>query len=238
MKKLLSALLLAGLFVVAACDDDQYSHQFVVVNPASAQAFCYADATLDTVRVATTDAYTVKSEAAWMHIAPGSEEAKLKYNYGYAYMADIALTFDANTTGRPRRAYLAIATTGPDSWSQTVNVQYIQYGWLNILQPAAAITYGDASHTLETATADFLATDSALQTTDAIEFIANADWTLTEGAQSFVHPATTSGHAGRHKIDVALDADATLSDTLYSTLTLTSRGVSTPIRFRQIPLKR
>lgn len=235
MKKLAFALIVAGLAAVSSCSDDQYNHSFVVVRPLSSQAIAYADATVDTIRVNTTDAYTVRSTAPWMAIAAGSEANNLKYMYGGIYVNEpIALTLEANTTGKTRQGYVEIQTKGDDGWAQTVNVMLTQYGWLNVLRPAARYTTADAA----TATALFERTDSAATTLDSIAFNVSGDWTLTASQPSNVHPATTSGPKGRHTVRLTLDANTSQTDTLHSVLTLMSRGVATAITIHQLPVRR
>lgn len=170
-----------------------------------------------------------------MAIAAGSEANNLKYMYGGIYVNEpIALTLEANTTGKTRQGYVEIQTKGDDGWAQTVNVMLTQYGWLNVLRPAARYTTADAA----TATALFERTDSAATTLDSIAFNVSGDWTLTASQPSNVHPATTSGPKGRHTVRLTLDANTSQTDTLHSVLTLMSRGVATAITIHQLPVRR
>lgn len=232
MKKVLLSLTLASAFVFASCDSDGYFHQFSILSPVNNVGVVYADQLVDTVWLSTTDSYKVKSENSWMALAPGADEYKVKYIYGGVYQLPVPLCIEPNTTGANRKNYLSFSTEGEDGWTQSTNVQYTQVTWLNVINPLPRYV---ADSTSTFAKCEFLAIDST-QTREVLKFEVYGDWTLTDG--SFVHPEKTSGYKGRNEVSLTIDTDKRCGDTLVSSITLTSNGISTPIVYKLLPKKK
>ncbi len=226
MKKAFFVVL--AVLTLAACDKESYRHAISVSRPYSGQyGVAYADQTLDSIVFETFDSYRASSNASWLTLDPQMAEQKIPNSYWNMWQIVLPFSLSPNTTNETRDAIVSVNNYGDDDWNQTVQVSYLQLGWLNITRPAAAFE----AYTSFPRTAEFELTDSATQAADSLVFSVYADWTLS-CTSSFVHLATTSGKAGKNVVNLTLDANEGTADRT-DTIKLVSNGVTTPIALKQ-----
>ena len=225
MKKLILPLVVLVLFLTGACNKESYYHTMSVIKPVQA-GIVFADQQYDTVSFYTTDNFTLTSNDDWAVVPDSMKSGKIRNYYKQVWMVTSPIIFDANTTGKPRLTTIAINCYGDDDWNQTASATFYQLSWLDISRPLPKYSYVERTVT----GAAFEAEDSATQITDTLCFYVYDNWTLTDG--EFVHPKTLSGQSGENKVAVDVEVNATTASR-ETTITLTSRGVATPIKFTQ-----
>ncbi len=225
MRKHILPLMAIAMLALGACDKESYYHTMSIIKPVQA-SIVFADQQFDTLEFYTTDNFTLTSKVDWAVVPDTSKSGKIPNYYKQVWIVSTPIVFDANTTGSPRTAGININCFGDDDWNQTATATFHQLSWLDITQPVPKYSYKDRVVT----DATFEAEDSATQITDTLRFNVYDNWTLTDG--DFIHPQTLSGAPGEHK--VALDMTAN-TDTVprETTLKLTSRGITIPIKYTQ-----
>ncbi|MBR1789645.1 MAG: hypothetical protein IJ762_10760 [Bacteroidaceae bacterium] len=227
MKKYLFTAVAAGLTLLAGCTKESYYHSLAVLYPSQGtMALSYADQPTDTLVFVTTDNFSISPDADWLAVPDSMKEGRIENYYRNVWQVTSVVLLTPNTTGKIRTGNLGIHTWGSDDWNQTASATYQQLPWLDVSRPVPAYAYEENRIT----GVAFVATDSATQVTDTLQFKVYGDWTLTDG--KFVHPKVMSGEAGT--ISVAVDIDPkTDSAERRDSLTLTSCGVTTGIVFKQ-----
>lgn len=228
MKKLLLAVVASLAMLLTSCNKESYYHSLGLVYPTGYQvAYLFADQTFDSLYFYSTDNTRLSAyNDTWVTIPDSMKNLTIPNYYRTIFYVWVPLTFEPNTTGKPRSAQVTIQSEGEDKWNQTTTATYYQLPWHNVYRPAPAFKYEDSTITGAT----FKATLKGEQISDTLEFYAYANWTLNDG--TFVHPKVNAGGEGVQKVplDVELnDSQAERTDQIV----LTGKGVSTPIQFIQ-----
>lgn len=218
MKKILLSMMAFSL-LLTACLKDEGNHLSQLISP-EGYGKVYADQEVDSLRYATTERHTVTTSAEWLQ-ADADFISGIKFKDDAIYTFSVPIHFQANTTGKIRRASVAI-----NAGEYSIGAYFLQWPFLNVSRPVRFIN----SNTMEVISYGPLA-DSAFVTVDSIRFTTYDDWTLTTG--KWATPAQTSGRAGTHTIQLNLEPyESTLADR-RDTLLLTSRGVTDSIPLLQ-----
>lgn len=209
--------LVAAIFALAACDDDDNTYDFAQIYYPGGGTTVYADQTTDSLKFATTYDYELVVSEDWLTIVADSLSEDVPD--GYYVVREYLVEIEPNTTDTTRRAYVYF-----NADDRTISTYYYQYHYLNIERPARS-NY------------QFALTDSATQVSDSIIFTTyNDDWTLAfEDEESWIRFATdadTTGEAGSYTVFYELDENTT-SSVRSAVLQLTSEGVTTEITVRQ-----
>lgn len=237
--KFYALLASAGLFL-AACNTDTYHHQVSVLYPTSTRLFFADETGPDSVVFITFDNFQVFTtnengyNSSWIKLVEGSKDhptsAKVQNAYNVGLISSCFIEFDVNNTGAIRNGIVAVRSYA-DDFDQRAYAFYSQVPWLEINRPSAVYTYDKDRYPIG---ASFTLNDST-QRVDSIAFIVRGEWTLTDG-KSFAHPTVMQGRAGQQKVKVELDANPENIERLDS-IFLTSKGITTKIRFKQLPRK-
>lgn len=225
MKKTLRLIIAASIIMLCACEKENYYHTMSLIRPLRA-GVVMADQEYDTLSFYTTDNFQLISNAEWAVVPDSMKEGRIRNAYRNIWTVVSPIVFEANTTGQPRLGTITVRCFGDNEWDQTATANFYQLSWLDITIPKPKYSYNEGTIT----GAAFEAEDSATQITDTICFCVYDDWTLSDG--SFVHPKETSGKKGQNKIAVDVEENPDFVER-ETTLTLTSRGVATPIKFKQ-----
>ena len=225
MKKTLRLIIAASIIMLCACEKENYYHTMSLIRPLGA-GVGMADQEYDTLSFYTTDNFQLISNAEWAVVPDSMKNGRIRNSYYHIWTVVSPIVFEANTTGQPRLGNITVRCYGDNEWNQTAIASFYQLSWLDITRPRPKYSYKDGTIN----GAAFEAVDSATQITDTICFYVYDDWTLSGG--SFVHPKETSGKKGRNKIAVDVEENPDFVER-ETTLTLTSRGVATPIKFKQ-----
>ncbi len=228
MKKLFFAVIAALGLLLHSCNKESYYHSQALLYPTGYQvAVVFADQTYDSLYFYTTDRTQISVyDAPWMSIPDSMKTLNIQNQYRVLCFVNCPVTFEPNTTGKPRMGHIRVHTTGADDWDNTTTASYYQLSWLDISRPAPAYSYNDNLIT----GAAFKTKVGAEQTADTLEFWTAGRWTLSDGL--YVHPEVSSGGEGMHKIPVRIDVNATEAERI-DTVTLTSNGVSSHVQFTQ-----
>ena len=227
MKKYLFTAVAVGLMLIAGCTKESYYHSVAVLYPSQGTlALSYADQPTDTLVFVTTDNFSISPNADWLAVPDSMKEGRIENYYRNVWQVTSVVLLSPNTTGQIRTGNLSIHTWGNDDWNQTASATYQQLPWLNVSRPVPAYAYTENRIT----GAAFVATDSATQVTDTLQFQVHGNWTLSDGV--FVHPKELSGEAGTVTVAVDIDPKTDPAERRDS-LTLTCRGVTTGIVFKQ-----
>lgn len=225
MKKILFPLVTAML--LAACKKDAETHHINILHPTGGtMGVVYADQTLDSIVLVTTDSYRCSSTESWMSIDPKIGTKTLQNLYQTVHIIPVPVTFEVNMTGAARIGNVNIYTYGND-WNQQITTGFVQMGWPNIQRPAALITYNEA----KPGKAIFELVLPAQEVKDSLIFDVRENWTL-EGNGAFVTPASRSGRNGRNVVMLSVEPNAT-KDARTDTFVLTTSGLSTTIKVTQ-----
>ncbi len=228
MKKLLYSIAIVLGFI--SCGKDMENHGITIYRPTAATTFFYADAAKDSVVFTTFDSYESSSSQDWLVLDPTRRGASLPNTYYDIYVVAVPFTVQPNTTGTSRTTLVTVHNFGKD-WDQNVSVEYVQFGWHNILRPIPEYA-SQNSRLPETAT--FVLQDTATQLRDSIIFSVNDAWTLT--ASDFVTPEVTSGNGGMDTVRLTLTPNTT-GEERTTTMYLQSGGVTTPVQVKQAAKK-
>lgn len=234
-KYILSMMAAAMAFVVTSCHDEgSYYHLASLVYPTAYQpGIIYADQYEDSVKFNCTDRFRVAPlETSWISVDPSEASGAIQYSYLVGWEVKVPLNIEQNTTGTTRTGYVTVRTYGED-WDRTLTASYIQLPWVNIMVPAAEITYEEEPPYLPVS-ATFNAEYAANETSGTIVFEASGEtWTLTDG--TFVHIAEENKNGDKGKQTIALTLDANEStEERTDNLVLTSGGISNTITIKQL----
>ncbi|MBQ8051147.1 MAG: BACON domain-containing protein [Bacteroidaceae bacterium] len=229
MKKLLLAAA-AACTLLAACNKESSYHSMGVVYPSNYQpAVVFADQLSDSVFFYTTDNFQLSAyESSWITIPDSMRQGRVPNYFRTVFYVSVPLTFEPNTTGRPRTGHVTLRSYDGDDWDQSATATYYQTAWHNIVSPAPAYSSNDGVVT----GALFRATVGAEQESDTLEFTAYGKWTLTEGSFAHVEQGLREGGEGSHRIPVTFDAN-TGEEERTTVVRLSSNGVTTEIEFVQ-----
>lgn len=229
MKKISSLLLLAVALCFAACSESSYEfHQTYFFPQQPGGKVMYADQTLDSTRVVSYDSWTLQTTSDWLSLTP--TEQNIPSGYGMNTLVTLRCT--PNTAGDTRHS--AILLKSFDSLAMDV----YQTGWLNITWPSPVYTNkpesegGVATGTLMDKRTTFAMTLSADTTSMKVKFRVYADGATLASDASWLSHKDTVYAAGAHEALLAVEPNATPVDRT-AMLTLTSNGVSTPIKVTQ-----
>lgn len=230
MKKLLFLLplFLIGLgFTACNFDGSDEYHQITFHPLTPGGRVLYADQSYDTVRVVSTDSWTLEARAkgtAWFTLSPTS--AKVPAKHISSQRVEINTT--PNTTGKARSGLLALTPTGVNLGSLGLTI--VQYPWLDILRPAPFLT-NEGTLPVFAAQLQAAATEATvvfrLHTLDltTASFTSDAEWcaipTMPEGLKRGVNEVKLNLTPNKSK------------EQRTARLTLTSSGVSTVITLTQ-----
>lgn len=222
MKKFIGCSIVCAALLLAACDNKENSYEFAQIVYPEGESVLYADEGLDTLKFATTYDWTLSGVPGWMHISPDSMAGTVPDGY---YMVNrILISVDANQTDTLRSAIIYFNADG-----KSLGAYYTQLHYLNISRPARQ-NYR------------FELQDTARQVRDSVVFTTYSnDWTLAfQGEQptwiAFEEGEATSGRAGKHSVAYTLEPNTSTAERT-AVLRLTSRGVSSDIRIRQLGQK-
>lgn len=230
-------LILGALAATAmvSCTDSKNEYHQASFYPLRQYIPTYADQTLDSTRVVSTDTWTFDEDCSWLTVTSNGESTPLTFTVpeGYISSSRLDLHLAPNTTGKVRK------------YSLMANVQYHKIGVITqqlVQYPYHHITFPDVRLTGEGEDQKY--SFSMLVTTDGkligmgktpyITFVPyGGDATLTS-SESWVRPKQQLGFEKDKSNQIELEVDANNTDQKRTaTLTLTSNGVSTPITIEQ-----
>lgn len=229
MKKVSPLLISVMVLCFAACTESSYEyHQTYFYPQQPGGKMMYADQTLDSTRVISYDSWTAQTTADWLSLTPAEQNIPA----GYGMNTLVKLTCAPNTTGETRHSAILLKSFG------SLAMDVYQTAWLNIIWPTATYTNkpeaaGDASTgTVMDKQVSFVTTLSADSTSMKVKFRVYADGaTLQSNASWLVHKDTVYA-AGTHEALLSVEPNA-FAVSRTATLTLSSNGVSTPIKVTQ-----
>lgn len=261
MKHLRSTL--AAAFCVAACaiatvscNDNKNSYELHQTNfyPTLADGIhVYADQTVDSTHVVSTDNWTfTTTEASWLKATnQKNETAPFTVTVPVGYIQRTAIYFDIepNTTGKMRTGLLT--ATSVFEKIGAVHQYITQAPYLNITTPSCTTT-GENESIKYTFTLPGISSDGKYHTkvsdgTDvtSVPYITftvySSDATLTSSEEWLIAEKADDGDTDKsltfsankaHKVNLILSENKT-GQQRSATLTLTSNGVSTPITIVQ-----
>ncbi len=249
-KKLLTAFA-AALTLVAvpaaftACDDAVNEHHTTYFYPQNVNGnIAYADQTVDSVRVISTDSWTLSNKVDWYDVSVAVKggtqlnEISQTIPSGVVGSVRLDLNFKPNTTGSIRQSQLVVVSAEGKIGSVTRPVAQLPY--LHILVPNVQTTTvdGKTSYTFSLKAAKngklLLGTGAASTESPSLIFIVySKDATLTSSAD-WVVPAKTGDFATATSQTVPLTVSPNETGAeRTATLTLTSAGVSSVITLTQ-----
>ncbi len=229
MKKVFPLLVSVMALCFAACTESSYEyHQTYFYPQQPGGKMMYADQTLDTTRVISYDSWTAQTTADWLLLTPTEQHIPA----GYGMNTLVKLTCAPNTTGQTRHA--AILLKSFDSLAMDV----YQTAWLNIIWPSPVYinkpeAVGDASTgTIMDKQVSFMTTLSADTTSMKVKFRVYADGATLQSDAAWLVQKDTVYAAGTHEALLSVEPNASAAPRT-ATLTLSSNGVSTPIKVTQ-----
>lgn len=237
IKILLAAV--AAVFSLAACDMGGNEYHSTYFYPPTNGIVTYADQTYDTIRVVSSDSWTLASTADWCHIAYNGKFTPLSVTVqeGTLLAAKLEFNLRPNDTGVMRS--LPIDVVSSYGKIGTVSQTLIQAPFINVTTPQPVKESGSDGKTRYTFTlnvpANGLMTASKQPTIEFTPYSAgatlsvDADWVKLDKATGFL--------AAKPQV-VTLTVQAnTASTERTATIKLTSNGITTPITVKQAAAK-
>ncbi len=241
-----AALATGAVFSSCSNSSDEY-HQFNVYPLRSDGFIEFADQSVDSTHIISTDTWSLTSQADWLTTTTsGKKQAPftIEVPQGYINSTPLYFSMQPNTTGKSRTALIQATSTNSNMGTMSLLIQQLPY--LNVTTPSAKqASDGTYSWTLSGISADgkFHTTDSTgkdISTTPYITFIVyNDSATITSSDASWLNVvATTLGKENQYKAGEKSKAELNISENTTgkersATLTLTSAGVSTTITVTQ-----
>ena len=234
--------LAAATFAVAAfvtsCDDaDNDFHQFYWQGTHNNNSLIvYADQTVDSINVTSTDTWYYSCESDWMQMTVAGKAAPdtLKVRRGYIDRSRATFTFTPNTTGQERTATFTL--TNPTKHIGSFSPAFTQKPYLNISLPAYDTTTGTFSlkninsEGLYSATTKDGVTVTAKPVITFTVYADGAELTGFEGCDWITHTLPANGIRKNVLCTDTLNVSRNTTGHQRSvTLTLKSNGISTPI---------
>ena len=230
--KTLKSILCAAIAAItlASCGEstsEQHTTAFLPVNGRGIET--YADQTTDSIRVISTDTWTLTNNTDWMDVKVTALNQTNNMNVaiqpGYFVSTRLDFEIQPNTTGRTRSALLQVNSSFAKIG--TVTNQLVQYPFLNISTPAPRTSDNGVTFNL-----DFIATTNEAST-NIVFTVHSADATLTSSADWLtVSQANGFTPHATQRVTVTAARNAT-GAARTATLTLTSAGISSVINVTQ-----
>lgn len=231
----------SAALLLASCDNDGGEYHTTYFYPMDTNAITsYADQTLDSTRVVSTDSWTLNNATDWCTITCDGKSTPLTVTIPQGYMMSSLLLFNLtpNTTGSIRTNRIDIVSTYGKIG--TISKSVAQYPFLNITTPAVKATTDNSTAGASTTTYTFnlnitAAGKTSSGATPTIAFtVYSNDATLTTTDDSWITLSKTSGftRASAQSVEITASTNTTGAERT-ATLTLTSNGVSTPITITQ-----
>lgn len=233
--KSLFAVAAAALAFTACVDDggnEYHSTSFYPMTTSGIQ--CFADQTVDSVRVISYDSWSLTNTCPWMSISENGRPAPFTVNIpaGYSSSNRLDIQLQPNTTGQLRRDQINVVSSFGKIG--TVSQTITQFPYHNVIWPnVKSVSVNGAT------VYDFtLNIDAAGTTGDETKnclklklFAPNATLTSAEG---WVRPKQTEGFETEKVVVVPLAVDANSTDAeRTAVLTLSSLGINTQIKVVQ-----
>lgn len=234
-KKLLPLLSIATLLGLGACDTDSNEYHTTYFYPQSyAGTVVYADQMIDSVKVVSTDKWTLNNSEAWLTVKSGTQTNNISINVPdmYVLTTRLDLSFTPNTTGQLRSTHLLVTSSFGKIGSISRSVS--QRPYLNILRPDVTVST-EGEQKVYSFNLSIAGNGKTTNGTDPqIEFIIyDANATLSSGVE-WITPEKTQDFVAGEKQAVKLTISANKTEAVRKgTLTLTSNGVATPIAITQ-----
>lgn len=229
MKKLSAFLLPVAALCLMACSESEYEvHQTYFYPQNVSGMLFYADQESDTIRLVSYDSWTAKTSVDWLAVSP----TQLTIPSGTGAVKRLDITATPNTTGKNREGQIQV-----DSYF-TIGMYVRQASWLNIHYPSGnpvSSTQPDDRTTgvhHEDVQMDFSMKLKADTTSAEIDFTVYKDGALLRSSEPWLTTPELMLTAGRHKVKLGVEKNESAEER-SATLTLTSNGVSTPIRVIQ-----
>jgi hypothetical protein len=211
MKKLFFLLTVAATMIIS-CGKNE-SHYTEVYYPTNRSLLVMADQTADSLIFASTDSWTLTSNADWCTFDSEYKSYTNKYENTWVQFS-VPLTFTPNRTGKVRDAVVLI-----DGGQSTNAAYYVQVPYLGISRPMRFVSNETLMPT-EILTLNLTASSVA----DSVAFVVYGDWTLQALQGQWLTPSATSGRKGTCKVFLDIDSNTTEAER-RDTLLLTSNGV-------------
>lgn len=233
--KSLLAVAAASLAFTACVDDggnEYHSTSFYPMTSSGIQ--CFADQTVDSVRVISYDSWSLTNSCPWMEISENGRPAPftVKIPAGFSSSNRLDLKLQPNTTGMMRRTQIDVVSSFDKIG--TVSQTLTQYPYHNVIWPNVKSVTENGNTTYNFT----LNVDAAGTTGDEIKNclkikLFSADATLTS-AESWVRPKKTEGFetAKLEVVPLAIDRNSTDAERT-AVLTFSSLGIKTQIKVVQ-----
>lgn len=235
MKLKLIFAAVAAVFALVSCESGGNEYHSTYFYPMDSGIMTYADQTYDSVKVVSTDSWTLDNNSEWCTIRNNGQVAPFSVNIPAGYIAatrlDLALL--PNNTGAIRSNTIEVQS----SYAKIGKVMQtlVQMPFLNISSPTP-MKQTVNENTQYTFTLTVPANGQAAGGKDpSISFTVYASGaTLTTSDNSWLVPEQTSGFEKDKTQEVAVKVSANATGAERTgTLTLTSNGISTPITVKQ-----
>lgn len=218
-------IMMLTTFVSCNKDDSKY-HSIQLYRPWGGVGYIYADQTVDTVAFTTTENFSFASDASWIKVDP--EKSKGTVKEGFMLTTYFPITIEPNTTGKVRTGVIN-GKMYSDDFNRDLNLLFQQLACHNIVRPIPV--------EISNMGIEFLAKDSAHWTKDSIRFTAYCDWKLETTDGSYLTPRVASGKPGRHTVILDLTPNTTTEKKEATLFLKSTNGVTTEMKYTQLPKK-
>lgn len=235
----LAALCLSA-FVLTACDDDNSNeYHATYFYPMSTYGIeTYADQSVDSIRVISSDSWTLENSSEWCTVSSNGQQAPLSINIPQGYIASTRLDFklQPNTTGKLRTNRIDV--TSSYNKVGTISQLLVQYPHLHITHPDGVATGTGTEYAVTYSLSVPAEGVSPSGTKPYIKFIVYAEGATLRSSAGWIEPVLAAGFAKYEAQSVELNVQPNpATEPRTATLTLCSNGVETPITVTQLAQK-
>ena len=235
----LAALCLSA-FALTACDDENANeYHATYFYPMSTYGIeTYADQSVDSIRVISSDSWTLQNSCEWCTISSNGQLAPLSINIPQGYIASTRLDFklQPNTTGKLRTNRIDVASSYDKVG--TISQLLVQYPNLNITHPDGVAT-GTGTEYAVTYTLSVPAEGvSPSGAKPYVKFTVYAEGATLTSSADWIESVQTAGFAKYEAQSVELNVQPNpTKESRTAMLVLCSSGVETPITVTQLAQK-
>lgn len=223
----LAMLMVATVCLNSACSSDDPDYHTLRANALSATSYpvvYYADQTLDSIKISSTDSWTSNTDCNWIKYKKTNSKTtsgNAKYNYGTEYLFTEAIEITPNTTGDTRTTTIKF-----DANNRNIGLIISQMPHLDITEPAKTpVSPGSNKY-------EFVKSVKAGETSATISFNIHADVTL-QSSVAWISVSPEVYHKDTKTVSITIEPNTTGIERQGNVVIKSATGATTAVVIKQ-----